>query len=126
MKKFLGTLSASALAFALPVLAFAQNRGGGVDTSGLLVLLNKFQQLIAAIIPILIGLALVAFLVGILKYLFSKDKDGAKEFMIWGIVALFVMTSVWGLVYILRSTILPNSQSNQLNPGDIPQIPTFR
>lgn len=123
MKKFLGTLSASSVALLTPVLAFAQS---GVDTSGLLVLLNKFQQLVAAVIPILIGLALLAFLWGVLTYLFGKDKAGAKEFMIWGIIALFVMTSVWGLVHILRSTVLPNSQSNQLNPGDIPQIPTFR
>ncbi len=122
MKKFLGKVSVGAVGLLTPVFAFAQS---GPDTSGLLVLLDKVQGLIAAIIPILIGLALLTFLWGVLTYLFKKDKEEGKNFMIWGIIALFVMTSVWGLVSILRSTILPNSQENQLRPGDIPQAPTF-
>jgi apolipoprotein N-acyltransferase len=122
MKKFLGKMSVVSVGLLTPVFAFAE----GVDTSGLLVLINKFQQLIAAVIPLLIGLALLAFLYGVLMYLFGKQKDEAKDFMIWGIIALFVMTSVWGLVSILRSTILPNSASNQLRAGDIPTVPTYR
>lgn len=120
MKNVLSKISILSVGLMTPMFAFAQ-----VQTSGILNLLNKVQGLIAAIIPILIGLALLAFMFGILKYLFSGDKDSGKTFMIWGIVALFVMTSVWGLVSIIRSTILPDSNSNQLNPADIPQAPRF-
>lgn len=125
MKKFLGKMSVVSVGILTPVFVFAQG-GGGVNTSGLLNLVNKFQELIAAVIPVLIGLALLAFLWGVLMYLFGKDKDGARDFMIWGIIALFVMTSVWGLVSILRSTILPGgSANNQLRSGDIPTVPTY-
>ena len=119
MKNVLSKISILSVGLMTPMFAFAQ-----VQTSGILNLLNKIQGLIAAIIPILIGLALLAFMWGILQYLFGKKDDG-KTYMIWGIVALFVMTSVWRLVSIVRSTILPDSNSNQLNPADIPQAPRF-
>jgi hypothetical protein len=123
MKKFLGKVSVVAVGVMIPVFAFAQTVG---DTgNGLLYLINRFQQLIQAVIPVLIGLALLGFMWGILQYVFGKKEDG-KNFMIWGIIALFVMTSVWGLVSILRSTILPNSQSNTLDRSDIPTVPAYR
>ena len=121
MKKFLAKVSVASVGLLTPVFAFAAE---GVDTSGLLVLVNKAQQLVAAVIPLLIGVALLGLMWGVLQYLFGKKDDG-KSFMIWGIIALFVMTSVWGLVSIVRSTIIPNSQSNQLRPGEIPTVPTY-
>lgn len=33
----------------------------------------------------------------------EKRKQG-KQYMIWGIIALFVMVSIWGLVAILTNT----------------------
>lgn len=123
MKKFLAKVSVASVAFLTPVLVFAQTVGD--TTNGLLYLVNKFKQLIDAVIPVLIGVALLAFMWGILQYLFGKKEDG-KSFMIWGIIALFVMTSVWGLVSIVRSTILPNSQSNTLRGADIPKVPTYQ
>lgn len=115
MKKNFSKVSIVSVALFAPAVAFAQE--------GLINLLGKVQNLIQMVIPILIGLALLAFLWGILNYLFSKNKDEAKTFMIWGIIALFVMTSVWGLVSILRNTILPNNNID--SPTNIPQAPGF-
>ncbi len=65
------------------------------------------------VIPFLFALALVMFIVGVLKYVKSGDNEEAREagrgLMLFGIIALFVMTSVWGLVKILYSTIFPAS-----------------
>ncbi len=65
------------------------------------------------VIPFLFALALVMFLVGVLKYVKGGDNEEAREagrgLMLFGIIALFVMTSVWGLVKILYSTIFPAS-----------------
>lgn len=65
------------------------------------------------VIPFLFALALVMFLVGVLKYVKSGDNEEAREagrgLMLFGIVALFVMTAVWGLVRILYNTIFPSS-----------------
>lgn len=112
----------------VPVYAFVGTIASaqqGVDTRGLENLLQKVQRLISMIVPILIALALLAFLWGVLGYLFKKNegKNDAKAFMIWGIIALFVMTSVWGLVSIIKSSLVPNG-SNSLD-GNIPIIPTF-
>ena len=99
----------------LPFVASAQ-ASRSVDA-----LLVYIQERIGQIIPILIGLALVLFLWGILRYLFSKDdiaKAEARSFMMWGIVALFVMVSVWGLVGILQNFIFGGSGS--YNPTNTP------
>ncbi|MCK5021815.1 MAG: hypothetical protein KAR54_01020 [Candidatus Pacebacteria bacterium] len=43
-----------------------------------------------------------------MKFLQSSgsDKEDAKQQMIWGIVILFVMVSVWGLVDLLTKTFM--------------------
>lgn len=120
MKKALSNISIISAGLFTPVFAFAQ-----VDTSGLYSLLSKFEGLVARVIPILIGLALLAFLWGLLRYLFTQNKEDAKGFMIWGIIMLFVMTSVWGLVTILRDTVL-GSGSNTNLPPSVPSIPSVR
>lgn len=135
MKKTLSKILIGSVGFLTPIFVFAQNQQAGRALnsqssngagSGVLNLLNEIETVIGAIIPILIGLALLAFMWGILLYLFSGGKkEEGRMFMIWGIVALFVMTSVWGLVAIVRSTVLSDSNSNQLNPADIPQAPQF-
>ncbi len=62
----------------------------------------------SALIPLLITLSVIIFIIGIIKYIAGADdsakrEDGSK-FMLYGIVALFVMISIWGLVGILQGT----------------------
>lgn len=52
-------------------------------------------------IPLTVALAMLAFFWGLTKYIFSKGGDGkieAKNVMIYGLVALFVMFSVWAII----------------------------
>lgn len=76
--------------------------------SGLYGLLAQATDFINKLIPFVIALTLLFFLWGIFRLVFAaKDSDARKEargFIIWGVVALAVMTSVWGLVNILTST----------------------
>jgi len=62
--------------------------------------------LLKPLTQLLIGISLVVFLWGIFKFVKSDgdDKQAGRELMFWGIVALFVMISMWGLVAILRNT----------------------
>jgi len=50
----------------------------------------------------------MVFLWGITKYIFKGDSEGerekGKQFMIWGIVGLFVMFGVWGIIELLGNT----------------------
>jgi hypothetical protein len=99
------SLLATVGAFALPFVALAQT-GGSSD--GIRHLLGIAAGIIQALIPIVIGLAVLVFLWGVLQYVLrSSDagKDEGRNFMLWGIIALFVMVSVWGLVNILRDSL---------------------
>lgn len=107
MKNILQKLGVLAL-FAVPAVASAQSIGG------VLGLLAQANDLINRVIPFIIALTVLWFLFGIFKFVISAgDAEGRKEaqgYIIWGIVALFVMVSVWGLVNILvRSVNLDNT-----------------
>jgi len=69
--------------------------------------LASSQTIMGMIIPILIGLALVIFLWGLVKFIRTQSEEEKKKgrsSMVWGIVILAVMVSVWGLVNLLQST----------------------
>jgi len=92
---------------ALPALAVApKNFQELVDN----VLIGS---LIKPIVPLLISLAVVVFLYGVITLMFSEGgekKEEGKQYMLWGIIGIFVMVSVWGLVTILKETFgLENS-----------------
>ncbi|MFA5791497.1 MAG: hypothetical protein WC884_00455 [Candidatus Paceibacterota bacterium] len=62
-----------------------------------------------SIIPFIFALAIVMFVWGVIKFfIINADEEAkraqGKQFMIWGIIALTVMVSIWGLVGILGST----------------------
>lgn len=101
-------ISIFALAFA-PLLAAAQQGGPESFAKTIDGFLGYLVYLGGRIMPLLILAALVFFLFGIFKLFFYKA-DGAKDaenrkFVLWGIIALFVMVSVWGLVNVLARTL---------------------
>ena len=56
---------------------------------------------------LLIAFAVVIFLWGVFQFIRAggdEKTQAGKEFMFWGIVGLFVMVSVWGIVAILQNT----------------------
>jgi hypothetical protein len=54
----------------------------------------------------MMGIAMLFFIWGVFKFMRSEgdDKQSGRDFIVWGLVGLFVMVSIWGLVYILQST----------------------
>ncbi len=100
MKK---ALSISVLfATVFPSMVHAQGIGGIFN------LLQQANDLINRLIPFVIALTVLIFLWGVFKFVIAgADGDARKEaqgYMIWGVIALFVMVSVWGLVNILIRT----------------------
>lgn len=62
-----------------------------------------------SIIPLIFAIAVVMFIWGAVKFFIinadeEAQREQGKQFMIWGIIALTVMTAVWGLVGILGET----------------------
>lgn len=83
------------------------------------------NNILSPIIPILVTLALIAFFWGVAKYVIQgahdeKSLEQGKQIMLWGIIGLFVMVSVWGLVAIVQNTF--NLGSAPFNASDV-QIP---
>ncbi len=101
MKKAL-TLASLSLAF-IPALAYAQSN------TGILGLLDQVNLILSKLLPLIITLTLIVFLWGIFKFVMSggdtEQRREARGYIIWGIIALFVMVSVWGLVNILSRTV---------------------
>ena len=81
----------------LPGVAFAASVESILATIG---------NILGTLIPIIMTLALVGFFYGLAMYIFKADEDKEKgqQIMIWGIIALFVMVAVWGLVQVLVNT----------------------
>ena len=61
-----------------------------------------------SVVPLIFALAVAMFVWGVVQYVINSDEEAkkakGKQFMIWGIIALTVMVSVWGLVSILGGT----------------------
>ncbi|MEI6316621.1 MAG: hypothetical protein WCO65_02755 [bacterium] len=60
-----------------------------------------------SIIPLLFSVAMAVFLYGIVMFIKednTEKKEEGRNFMIWGVVAMAVMMSVWGLVSLLTTT----------------------
>ena len=65
------------------------------------------------LVYVIIGASLVMFLYGIFMLSFvngqkPESREQARKFMFWGIVSLFVIVSVWGLVRVLQMTFFGN------------------
>jgi uncharacterized membrane protein len=68
---------------------------------------------LSPLVYLIIGASVIVFLYGVFKFIRAEgdDKQAGREFIIWGIVGLFVMVSVWGLVSILSNTFNINNTS---------------
>lgn len=83
-------------------MTFAQFIGDG--TSGVIGVLNL------VVVPVIFSLAFAAFVWGVVSYFFLRGGEEAKRaegrlFIMWGLIGLVVLFSVWGFVNILLSTL---------------------
>ncbi len=89
------------------------------------------SYIIDPLIALLMTLALVLFIWGVIQFLVNQNNgeeakiaDG-KRHMIWGIVGLVIMVSVYGLMALISRTFdLKNSQ-NQKIENQIPKSQNF-
>lgn len=96
--RFIGPSAFTALLAGFPALAGATTL---LDT---LALMNTFLN---ATMWLFISLAIVVFFWGLIKYIFSPGTDRASEgvqVMFWGVLAIFVMVSIWGIIRLLQAT----------------------
>lgn len=91
-------------------------------------LLYAFKGVIDKSFAVASGLALVVFIWGLAKFLFhisgdEKAIDEGKRVMKWGIIALFVLVSIWGIVTLIQTNIFPWG-THTPSPGGSNPLPT--
>ena len=96
-KNTIGVVAATTAAVVIPSLAFAQDEG-------LTGLLGNIQGWLSQLSVLLFALATLTFFWGMIKFIWSGDKEEGKTIMVWGILALFVMFSVWAIVKFLQTS----------------------
>lgn len=83
--------------------------------------LATIVNLLNSVIPVLIALGLVYFVWGVVQYVIAdaeEAKKSGKDRIIYGIIGLAVITSLWGLVNIVIKTFgLGNASAPSLAPG---------
>ncbi len=88
------------LLFPLSVLAAPQNFKDLVN--------DYLLAVINGAIPAVLALAFFVFIWGLFQSLFFPEKEGniekGRNIMVWGVLAFFVMLSVWGIVKALQLT----------------------
>ncbi len=115
MQNKLNNIIWSLAIFLLPVAALAAQLE---KTSNFF---TEVQKIIKILIPIAFGLAVLFFFWGMAKYIWSAGgaKDEGKRIMVWGVVALFVMTMIWGIVSFIADSLGIEKGANA------PKIPTI-
>ncbi len=89
-----------ALLMVLPYFVSAQEQLKNVEG-----IVGSIGDIVNLLIPIVFALALLYFFWGLAKYILAsgEGKEEGRNTMIWGVVALFVMASIWGIVRFIQS-----------------------
>ncbi len=112
-RKFYFTLILAILPFFVSAAAGDKKLGGVKDWA------QGIKDIVDILIPLAFMLAMALFFFGIAKYIWSEGQGKAegKQIMIWGVVALFVMSSVWGIVYFIQKELgIDDTKTNMKIP----------
>lgn len=106
------------LAASLPLLgALLPSITAAATLTETLVFASNFLN---GIIGLFITLAIVVFFWGLIKYLWSMDTENAHEglrIMFWGLISIFVMVSIWGIIKLLQNTFRVTSTDPVIPKG---------
>lgn len=111
MKKNLLYITTIGGLLTVPLFAFAQTT--------LSSLVQEFNSLFVIIPSVIIGLAIVFFFWQTLRFFkvaqSDEERTQAKAMMVYSIVAIFVMISLWGIIALLMNTLqLDTDRRNNL------------
>lgn len=110
--------------FIVTLCLYAQTAFGQTlmdSNSTLQSLIYEIIGVMRSLVPLLIGAAIVVFLYGVLVFIIKAsagDAAGRKDginFMIFGIIGIAVMVSVWGLVAFVTNTFGTTGAVPQFN-----------
>mgnify|MGYP001613989596 CR=1 FL=1 len=81
----------------------------------------KIAELGQDLIPLLAVIAFLLFILGVARFIRAsandKDFDEKKKFLIWSVIGMFVLVTIWGIISFLKGEFGFGSIG-------IPQLPT--
>lgn len=109
----------SALVLALPLAASA------ADLLSTLALVNRFLN---GLVGVIITIAIIVFFWGLVSYLtrVGEEKHAGLIQMFYGLIAIFVMVSIWGIIHLLQNTFGISGQNQAIVPDLINSGSTIR
>lgn len=133
LKKILARASAFGVSLLLmPSMAIAAapvvvpNTGNNPNLTRVSSLLQQVYNILNDIVlPGILVLALIFFMWGVAMFILGagdeEKREQGKHVMTWGIVALFVIVAVWGIVFWIASLLDIGIGGSAPNPGVIRQ-----
>lgn len=97
--------------------------------NGLFGLGNNFKSIISGLIGIinmlvvvLTAFAVVIFFVGLVRYIYeagdAKGHKEGRERIMWGLITIFILVSLWGIINLLEMTFFGHSSATPGFYGD--------
>src|SRR3989338_544541 len=81
-------------------------------------LISGIRDIIEIAVPIAFGAAVLGFFYGLPKYIFGaggeKAQEGGKSIMKWGLIVLFIMASIYGIIRIIQVTVLGGNSTETI------------
>ena len=88
-------------------------------TGGFAELVASTLRIFNQLIPVLVALALVLFMIGIIRYIRSGNEKKNRTEIMWSLVALFVLFSVWGILRIACASLVGTPSCNPRTAVDM-------
>jgi len=118
-------IAAFSLTF-LPMAALAVAPAFSGDSAEVKKITENITDIVNWAGPLLITVATIYFVWGVLQYITSGADEGkraeARQTMIYGVIGLFVIVSVWGLISLIKGfTGLGDGGDAKVKSGYFPQ-----
>jgi len=106
------------LSLLTPLLAAAQTTAGSVDQAWVTYYRDTIVWAVNSVfVPVLMAVAFAVFLWGVYKYFIlgaesDSERATGRQFVLWGVIGFVIITSVWGLVNIVKDTLVPSTATS--------------
>lgn len=71
-------------------------------------IINLFTEIGLKLIPFLGVVAFLVFILGVARFIKSaseKEVKESKNLLIWGVIGMFILITIWGIIAFLRSEL---------------------
>jgi uncharacterized membrane protein YidH (DUF202 family) len=132
MKKIFTAVSAVSFASLVAVFApFVASAQSLSSLNNINDVSNRFTSILNTATVLIISIAVIWIIINVVRF-FVGAKDSEKRHdgimqVIWGIVGIFIIISIWGLVSILKNSFGTNDTASQgINNVEVQSVPQIQ